>query len=57
MNAAAAVASMVLVAVAAASFGAGFFSEPYIQEAILEHSDQLWDNAMFRRITEMVRLI
>ena len=51
------VAAMLLAAIAGASFGAAFFSDPYIQEMLLEHSDQLWENPTFMRIAEMVGLI
>ena len=54
---AAAVASMVLVAVVAASGTVAVLSEPWIQEIIFDNSAQLWEDPIFMRIAEMVGLI
>ena len=52
LNAAAAVTSMVLVAVAAASFGVAIFSDPYIQEMVLNQTAKLWENETFLRVNQ-----
>ena len=57
LSAAAAAAAMVAVAIALTSFGVAVFSEPHIQDFLMEHPEKLWENDTFLRVNQWLGII